>query len=157
MTQTTTAVQPEVLHDVQGVLAAAIERMSAVGWRRQAPGRGRPGGDRLVDALNYASAHAGVDRPAHLLVFACAAMAIELHTGAPAHALLPDPLADAYLNPMTGDDRLHLLDASIVVRYNAEVCTGAADATALLRIAYDQAPNVIAAQDAYARLVILCA
>lgn len=135
-----------VVDDVAGVLAKALDHIDQRGWRRKAPGRGRAGGARLVDALNIASAHAKVDRDTHLLVFACTAMAIEPHVGVAAHDLLPDACADEYLSPDTDPERLHLLDAAIVNTYNADHCGGARDAVELLRVAHDRAPEIIAAQ-----------
>lgn len=143
---TTITVPGDVLRDVQGVIAGAIERIRTRGWRRYPVRRGRAGGARLVDALNYSSTQAMADRATHVLAFACVAMAIELHTGGPAHELLPGKLADLYLDPIASDDTLHRLDASIVVRYNAEHCNGASDALDLLRVAFDNAEQVIAAQ-----------
>lgn len=146
MTHSTPPVPAALLLAVQTVLAGAWERLAEVGWRRSGPAFGRAGGDRLVDALNYASAHTAVDHTEHQLAFACAAMAIELHTGRPAHELLPGPCADEYLSPATAEWRLHRLDASIIVRYNTDWCSGYEDARALLHLAYDQAESVIAAQ-----------
>lgn len=137
-----------LLHDVQAVLAAAFNHMTAEGWRRGASAR-VIGGVRLVDALNYASAAGRADTAVHMLAFACAAMAVQPHLGRAAHELLPAALADAYLSPDTDDVTLHRLDASIMVRYNAEHCTGKTDAEALLRLAYDRAPEIIAAQVKY--------
>jgi hypothetical protein len=151
MTQTVTRPPADLLHDVQGVIAAAIERLRAVGWRRTNIRRAGAG-DRLVDALNYGSAQAGADVETHRTALAALAMAIEPHTGTAAHALLPDALADAYLSPATSDDDLHRLDASIVVRFNAHMCTGCADAEALLRRAWIAAVHVIIAQREHARV-----
>jgi hypothetical protein len=146
MTQTTTPVVPAVLlHDVQAVLIAAWERLGTDGWRRYATSRDGDG-LRLVDALNLGSALACRDRTVHLLAFACTAMAIELHANVAAHELLPDALADQYLDPNTSDDRLHQLDASIVVRYNTERCGGYEDARALIMTAHATAAATIAAQ-----------
>lgn len=139
----------ELLHDVQTVLAGAYEILGRVGWQRVAAWRTRAGGMRLVDALNYASTDARADTAVHMLAFACAAMAVQPHLGRAAHELLPPVLADAYLSPDTDDVTLHRLDASIVVRYNAEHCTGKPDAVELLRLAYDRAREVITAQAKY--------
>jgi hypothetical protein len=141
------AVPPELLHDVQAVLAAAVEALDSAGWRRNAPEQGRKGGFRLVDAVNYASAQAMVDAPTHRAVFACVAMAVEPHAGIPAHSLLHDVVADEYLSPDADDERLHTLDAAIVVAYNADVCGGVRDARDLLAVAFEQAPAILAAQD----------
>ena len=137
-----------LLRDVQTVLAGATEQLARAGWRRT-PTYALDGGARLIDALNYSSSHAAIGQRAHVLVFACAAMAIELHTGTPAHALLAPDVADEYLSPVTSDERLHVLDAAIVDRYNAEHCGGADDALALLRVAFENAEPVIAAQLAH--------
>lgn len=146
MTHSTPPVPAALLLAVQTVLAGAWEMLAAVGWRRTAPHLGPAGGARLVDALNYASAHARAEHREHQLAFACAAMAIELHTGRAAHELLPGPCADEYLSPDTAEWRLHRLDASIIVRYNTDWCSGYEDARALLLLAYDRAESVIAAQ-----------
>ena len=146
MMTTTTAVPAETLHDVQAVLAGAWEHLGSKGWARFGPTIDTSNGVRLVDALNYASAHAGVDRRTHLLVFACAAMAIEPHAGIAAHELLPEQLADRYLDPGTSDDDLHRLDASIVVRYNTDRCAGYEDARNLLHTAYTRAAEIIVMQ-----------
>jgi hypothetical protein len=146
MTQDTPRVPHALLFAVQTVLVGAWERLAAVGWRRFGPTVGAAGGDRLVDALNYASVQTRVDQAEHMLAFTCAAMAIELHTSRPAHALLPDVVADEYLSPDTTTWRLHLLDASIIVRYNTDWCVDYEDARALLRLAYEQSERVIAAQ-----------
>lgn len=143
MTQHTPPVPAALLLAVQTVLAGAWERLAAVGWRRSAL---TAAGARLVDALNYASAQTSADHREHQLAFACAAMAIELHTGRAAHELLPGPCADEYLSPDTAEWRLHRLDASIIVRYNTDWCSGYDDARALLHLAYDNAESVIAAQ-----------
>lgn len=150
MTQTVTRPPADLLHDVQGVIAAAIERLRAVGWRRTNIRRAGAG-DRLVDALNYGSAHAGADTETHRTALAALAMAIEPHTGTAAHLLLPDALGDMYLDPRTSDEHLHQLDASIVMRFNVEHCTGYTDAEALLRRAWIAAVQVIIAQREHAR------
>ena len=144
MTQTVT-VPPALLHDVQGVLIAAWEYLGTAGWSRHTPAPAGNGA-RLVDALNYGSAALAGDREVHLLAFACTAMAIEIHANVAAHELLPDVLADRYLDPSTSDEQLHRLDASIVVRYNAEQCGGYEDARALIMTAHARAPITIAAQ-----------
>lgn len=145
MSGTTVTVPAELLHDVQAVLAGALAHLDIKGWARLA----NSDGVRLVDALNYASAHGGASRDAHLLVFACVAMAVEPHASVPAHELLPSQLADRYLDSNTPDDELHRLDASIVVRYNTERCGGFEDASHLLHIAYERAEQTIAAQLTY--------
>lgn len=146
---TPVTVPPDTLHAVHAVLIAAWEKLGAAGWRRNRPERGAAGGMRLIDALNYGSAAAAGDHTAHILAFACAAMAIELHTGAPAHALLPSALADHYLSDETSDDELHRLDASVILRYNTHVCAGWDDARALLHLAHEHAADTIAAQLAH--------
>lgn len=142
-----------LLHDVQTVLAGATEQIAAGGWRRTPARRHGPdgAGNRIIDALNRSSAHAAVGQRAHEHAFACAAMAIELHTGTPAHELLDPEVADEYLSPETPDARLHRLDALIVERYNTDHCAGADDAYALLRVAFENAEAVIAAQLAHAQ------
>jgi hypothetical protein len=143
-------VPAELLRDVQTVLAGATEQIAAGGWRRS-PSYKPGAGYRLIDALNRSSAYAAVGERAHVLAFACAAMAIELHAGIPAHALLDPAVADEYLSPETPDERLHRLDAAIVERYNADQCPGADDAYALLRRAFEIAEPVVAAQIEHGR------
>jgi hypothetical protein len=138
-------VPAELLHDVQTVLAGATEQLARIGWRRTPPVVPNTGA-RLIDALNYSSAYAAVGQRAHSLAFTCAAMAIELHAGTPAHELLDASVADEYLSPDTSDDRLHRLDAVIVEAYNLHRCAGADDALALLRRAFEIAEPVVAAQ-----------
>lgn len=142
-------VPPELLHAVHAVLIAAWEKLGAAGWRRNQPDRGAAGGMRLIDVLNYGSTLAGADRTAHVLAYACTAMAIELHTSLPAHELLPSVLADHYLSTETSDDELHRLDASVIVRYNSDLCSGWDDARALLKLAHQHAAHTIAAQLAH--------
>jgi hypothetical protein len=141
-------VPAELLLDVQTVLAGATEQIAAGGWRRT-PAFAADAGARLIDALNHSSRYAAIGQRAHVLVYACAAMAIELHTGTPAHTLLDPAVADEYLSPATSDERLHVLDTAIVDRFNAEQCAGADDALALLRVAFENAEPVIAAQLAH--------
>ena len=155
---TTPAGPADLLHDVQAVLAAAYAYMTLAGWQREAPARTRPDPAhpspvRVVDALNAASALAYADAATHRLAFACAAMAVTPTFGIAPHELLPDALADAYLSPSTTDDTLHRLDASIMVRCNADLITSAADAAELLRLAGENAEQVVAAQVRYARPV----
>lgn len=151
----TTAETGALVHAVRTVLAGAFAHLLLVGWRRtlrRPTCAARPRGVRLVDALNYASAHAGSDTTTHRLAFACAAMAIELHAGVAAHEMLPPALADAYLSPDTDDATLHRLDASIMVRCNNSLITGTADAAELLRLAEQHADQIIAAQLRYGRV-----
>jgi hypothetical protein len=146
---TPVTVPPALLLAVHTILAAAIEHLTAHGWSRFGPTISPACGVRLVDALNYGSAHAAQGTEAHLLAFAAAAMAVEPHAGIAAHELLPEPVRDPYLSPDTSDTELHRLDVSIVMRYNIERCGGYEDAHALLHVAYGIAADVIAAQLAY--------
>lgn len=148
MTTVPVTVPPALLLGVQAVLAAAIDRMQVVGWSKRCPNYSHDGA-RLVDALNYGSAIAGAQPDVHRLVFACAAMAIEPHANIGAHELLPEPLADRYLDPAADEQQLHRLDASIITRYNSEVCGGYEDALGLLHVAYGCAEQVITMHIAY--------
>lgn len=149
---TTPTVPAGLLRDVEGVLAGATEQILTHGWRRPTLTLATPENRAytITDALYESSLAAAVGERAHVLAFAAAAMAIELHVGVPAHAFLhADADADEYLSPQVDDARLHDLDGQILERYNVLECAGADDAYALLRVAFENAEQVIAAQLAH--------